>query len=244
MNSLINMVIREDCQPTVVVGNKHYQFLTSLKDIPAPGFDGSVVPLLGTYVFNDCNQQAIAIIMLSLRDPPRLMDSSWNNIIKMLVSKPTFTRGEELGIGEGDLLEKTAILMDACRSAHQFWSQSYSQAQLQFDQKYSFVRLFDKTYHIGSDTVPEGFDGAVYYEQFHGFIFLDKQLNPLFALTHCANEKYFCSASRVSDRVISSFALNDSDVDKLGGELLFEVHRTKMAERLFGFLSSVCGVPV
>lgn len=244
MNTEIYAPNQNDQQPYVIVKGKRYLFLTSHDSEMATGYDGCVFPYLSTYIFADNHRQPIATIMLHFRKEPELMDVDWNGKNRMPIIRPEFTRESMLGVPSGTHMPDLALTMlKSCRQAHQRWSSQFAGKQLFFDSIRRSVTLFDKTYFVtkGRD-FPKGMDGAVYYDPIEGFIFIDANSEPAFVLSECANERYFCSAADVDGRVVSMFALEDADVGKLGGELLFDIHRSQVARRLFSILAGELGV--
>ncbi|WP_435322275.1 hypothetical protein [Klebsiella sp. HN106] len=244
MNTEIYAPNQNDLHPHVVVRGKRYLFLTSHDDEMATGYDGYIFPYLCTYIFADNQRQPIAIIMFHSRKEPELMDVNWNGKNKMPMIHPEFTRESRLGIPSGINMPDLALTMlKSCRQVHQLWSSQFAEKQPFFDSIRRSVTVFNKTYFItkGGD-IPKGMDGAVYHDPIEGFIFIDTNSQPVFALTECANERYFCSAADVDGRVVSMFALEDADVGKLGGELLLDIHRSQVARRLFSVLAGELGV--
>ncbi|EIZ1085889.1 hypothetical protein MPI44_004437 [Klebsiella oxytoca] len=244
MNTEIYTQNQNDQQPYVFVKGKRYLFLTSQDGEMATGFDGCVFPYLCTYIFADNHRQPIATIMLHSRKDPELMDADWNGKNKMPIIHPEFTREFSLGVPSEIYMPDLALTMlKSCRQAHQLWSSQFAGKQLFFDSIRRTVTLFNKTYFVtkGRD-IPKGMDGAVYHDPIEGFIFINASREPVFALTECASERYFCSAADVDGRVVSMFALEEADVGKLGGELLFDIHRSQVARRLFSILAGELGV--
>ncbi|MHA3927637.1 hypothetical protein ACX13C_22435 [Klebsiella oxytoca] len=231
-------------QPYVLINEKRYLFLKTRDDEMIAGYDGCVFPYSCTYIFADSNRRSIAIIMLHSRKEPDLMDVDWNRKNKIPIIYPEFTRESRLGVPSGIHSPDLALnMLRSCRKAHQLWSSQYVGKQLFFDSIRRSVTLFNKTYFVSKDRkIPKGMDGAVYYDPIEGFIFINASREPMFALTECANERYFCSAAYVDGRVVSMFALEDADIVKLGGEFLFDIHRSQMARHLFSILAGEFGV--
>lgn len=243
MNTAIQRVNHAVHLPSVVVGKKNYQFLPDKHSSHEAGFSGCVTPFLCTYIFFDDESQPLATIRVGTNTEPSLMDASWNNQLRMPVFKPEFSRFSELGLNAGDPEYSATKLLDVCRKAHFEWSSNYADSQLKFDSRTNSISVFSKTFLLShSSAIDKSSKCSVYHDPIEGFIFLNESNEPLFALSKCGDEKYFCSASRVGNRNVASFALNEHDLGAMGGQQLLEVHREEIAVRLFDLLSQRLGV--
>lgn len=231
-------------QPCVIVRDKRYLFLASSDDEMVEGYDGIVFPYLCTYLFADNHRQLIATVMPHYSKEPELMNVDWSGKNKLPIIRPEFTRKHRLGVpSELHMPDVALILLKSCRQSHQLWSSSFAGKQLFFDSIRRSITLFNKTYYITKDrNIPKDMDGIVYHDPIEGFIFIEGANKPAFALTQYANESYFCSVADVNGRVVSMFALEDADIGKLGGELLYDSHRSQIANRLFSILTGELGV--
>ncbi|EOC0011598.1 hypothetical protein ACI0X9_003282 [Cronobacter turicensis] len=226
-------------QPHVNIGEKRYLFVP-FNNVPLEeGFDGVVYPYLCTYCFTDKHLQPVATIMRYFDKQPSLMNINWCSYTKQPLIRPVFTRGESLGMYSSDAGSEDAIcLLTCCLEAHHLWSSQFAESQMLVDPLLNSLTLFGKTFFIGSpENAPSCMYGVVYLDPIQGFIFTDNENKPYLSLTQCGKEQYFSSATLVNGKIISTFALNDCDIDKLGGEVLLEVHRSRMARRLYSFLS-------
>lgn len=226
-------------QPHVMIGANRYLFVPDNTAHPEEGYEGLVYPYLGTYIFTDKHTDPVAIIMRYVNKVPSLMNASLCSFTNRPLIKPEFTREQKLGLPSASAHAEDAIcLLKCCLEAHHVWSSYFAESQMHFDPVRNSLTLFGKTFFIGStENAPSSMDGVIYHDPIQGFIFTDKEREPYLSLTHCGQEQYFSSAAYVNGQIISTFALNDSDIDKLGGEVLLEVHRSSLARRLHSLLT-------
>jgi hypothetical protein len=244
MNSDIYSMGKKGQKPFVVIYGKRYLFIASPDSELTDGYDGYVFPSLCTYIIADSDLKPIAIIMTGKRTAPELMDADRNSKNRLPTIKPHFTResmlGVQLGVNMNDL---TITLLKTCRQAHQQWSDNYAELQPYVDPMRRTVTLFNEIYVVSKDgrTTRKG-HGVIYHDPEEGFIFINEHELPVFSLVAGAGITSFSSVAFVAGRNVSMLKIDETDIGKLGGEILSHQHRSAIAERLHDILTVQLGI--
>jgi len=244
MNKSIYNIGSKGQKPFVVAYGKRYLFISSTESEITDGYDGYIYPYLCTYIVADSHLKPIAIIMTGNRIAPELMDADWNGKNRPPLIKPRFTRDSIMNIPTNVTMTDLALaLLKASRRAHNQWSENSAESQPYVDPMRRTVTLFNETYIVSKDTsATQKGRGVIYHDPEEGFIFINEQKQPVFSLVDGEGITRFSSVACVGGRIASMLAIEDSDLSKLGGEILSHQHRASIAERLHDILSVEFGM--
>ncbi|MDI9095008.1 MULTISPECIES: hypothetical protein [Providencia] len=244
MNHDIYCMGKKGHKPFVVAYGKKYLFIATTDSELTDGYDGYIFPYLCTYIVADSHLKPIAIIMTGKRIMPELMDADWNGKNQLPTIKPQFTRESILNVPHGvSMNDLTLTLLKACRQAHLQWSDNSAEQQPYVDPMRRTVTLFNETYVVSKDiSATKKGHGVIYHDPEEGFIFINEQEQAVFSLVDVAGITSFSSVASVAGRVTSMLVIDDSDLGKLGGEILRHQHRLAIAERLHDVLTLQFGI--